>query len=140
MQMTPITRRGSRQHDSQGYGHFGAPRQRPTGMGTHQGIDLITDPGELLFAPIDGDIVREAIYGPFTGIVIRGSGAWSGYDVKVLYARGYRSGPVKAGDLIGYAEDISIKYGSNITNHVHVEVRTDGVLVSPHYLFGQMCM
>lgn len=67
MQLTPITRRGSRRNDAQGYGHFGAPRQRLSGLGVHQGIDLVTDPGEPLYAPLDGDIVREAAYGPTAG-------------------------------------------------------------------------
>ena len=84
MRMNPITRRGSRQRDAQGFWYFGAPRQRPTGRGTHLGIDLVTDPEEPLYAPIDGDIVREAIYVPFTGIVIRGAGNWDGYEVKIL--------------------------------------------------------
>ena len=140
VQLRPITRRGARQHDAQGFGHFGAHRVRPTGPGIHEGIDLATDPEEALYSPLDGSIVREPKYGQFTGIVIRGSGQWDGYEVKILYARGLKSGDVRCGELIGFAENIKVKYGQSITNHIHVEVRLLGAMQSPHHLFGQLCL
>jgi len=63
--------------DSGGDGHFGASRIRrnrnkfPTGRGSHQGVDLLSEPGQDILAPISGKI-REARSGrgPFSGIEI----------------------------------------------------------------------
>lgn len=140
MSLHRITARGARQRDGQGFGHFGAKRIRPHGVGVHEGIDLVADPGEPLYAPMDGVIIREATYASFRGIVIQGSGLWDGYEVKILYANGLQCGEVRAGQLVGFADDITLHYGSGMTNHIHVEVRYRGELQSPHYLFGAFCL
>ena len=104
----------------------------------HQGLDIQARPSARILSPIDGAIIREAApYSPFTGVAIRGTGDYTGYEVKLFYVKGYLCGPVKAGDLIGTAEDLSIKY-PGITNHVHLEVRNRGIVVSPLHVY-QMC-
>jgi hypothetical protein len=105
----------------------------------HRGLDLIAEPGEIVFSPIDGTIDREAI--PYAndpryrGVVITGTGDWQGYEVKLFYVDGLFSGPVQAGSIIGRAQDLRAKY-SGITNHIHVEVRMDGRLIAPFEAFG----
>lgn len=137
MQFRPITDSPSRALDSWGSGQFGAGR----GSHIHQGLDVITRPGQRILSPIDGDIVREAH--PYAGdlryrgAVIRGTGQWSGYEVKLFYVDGFRSGAVLAGEEMGKAQDISVKY-PGITNHVHVEVRFQDLLLNPMEMFG-MC-
>ncbi len=128
----------SRTHDGFGTGQYGG--RRDGGARSHRGLDIVTKPQEKIFAPIDGDVVREAIpyakYPAMKGMVIRGKAAWSGYEVKIFYVEGLFSGAVAAGQHIGYAQDISIKY-PGITNHVHVEVRKNAVVINPGEIFAQ---
>jgi murein DD-endopeptidase MepM/ murein hydrolase activator NlpD len=39
------------------------------------------------------------------------------------------------GDIIGVAQDISRKYSPSMMDHLHVEVRRNGVLLDPAKLF-----
>jgi hypothetical protein len=128
----------SRATDRYGSGQFHAGRTKGKKHHEHQGLDVQAKPNESIFSPIDGDIIREAVpYPPFTGVVIRGKGAYAGYEVKLFYVQGYFSGHVTAGTPIGVAEDLSIKY-PGITNHVHLEVRSGGKVVPPFDVY-QMC-
>lgn len=114
-----------------GSGQFGAPRDNHRRK--HAGLDVVADPGDLVFSPIDGEIVREASpYFPFSGVLIRGNGEYAPYEVKLFYVKvkGFMCGSVKAGTLIGSVEDLRWKY-PGITNHVHVEVRCMGKVISP---------
>lgn len=119
-----------RTEDAWGSGAFGAPR----GERTHRGLDIVANPGEAILSPIDGEIVREAQ--PYeederySGVLIRGTGAWTGCEVKIFYVEGPHAGTVRAGDPIGRAQDLAPKY-EGITNHVHMEVRRNGELVDP---------
>jgi hypothetical protein len=130
-----MTNGRTRQRDSWGRGHYGAPR----GSRTHRGLDIVSVPGEVVSSPIPGHVVREAV--PYAndpslrGVVIKGSGEWNGFEVKVFYVEGLFSGFVRAGDPLGHAQDITQKY-PGITNHIHVEVRVDGEEVSPLDYFG----
>jgi hypothetical protein len=126
----------SRAVDPRGSGQFGALRDH--GKRRHQGLDIKANPGEMILSPIDGDVVREAVpYPPFTGLLIRGSGEYDGYDVKLFYVTGLACGPCMAGTPVGYAEDLNKKY-PGITNHVHMEVRYKGKIVPPTDTY-QMC-
>ena len=82
----------SRQHHVFGSGQFGMPRSGRRHRHTHEGLDIVTKPGQTILSPIAGEIVREALpYGklsPYTGIAIRGDGEWQGYEVKVFYVAG----------------------------------------------------
>ena len=127
---------GVRRLDAWGQGHFGAGR----GNRRHDGVDFVALPGEEILSPIDGNLIR--IARPYKddpryeGVVIRGTGAWIGVEVKLFYVQGEKSGPVKAGDRIGTAQNLGPRY-SGITNHVHMEVRQGGRLVPPDDMFWQ---
>ena len=128
----------SRQTDRYGSGQFHAKRSKGIKHHNHQGLDIAAKPNEIILSPIDGQVIREASpYPPFTGILIRGSGAYDGYEAKLFYVRGQRCGVVKAGDVIGVCEDLAVKY-PGITNHVHLEVRFLGVVIPPLELYS-MC-
>src|SRR5229473_7531345 len=120
----------SRATDRWGSGQFGAFR---TGH-KHQGLDVGAPPGAQICAPIEGQVIRESIPykgdSHFRGIVINGSGSWSGYEVKLFYVNGIICGQVNAGQVVGFAQDLSTRY-PGITNHVHMEVRKNGMLLSP---------
>jgi hypothetical protein len=103
-------------------------------------VDFVAHPGEEILSPIDGQIVR--IAHPYSddptyeGLLIKGTGAWAGVDVKVFYVEGERSGPVKAGDRIGRAQSLARRY-PGITNHVHLEIKERGRELSPDEAYQQ---
>jgi len=119
--------------DVYGAGAFGA--SRGGGARRHRGADYIAEPGEIVRAPIAGVVQR-------IGFAYRGderyryvelSDASAQRAVRVLYV-----GPlvelgavVRAGDPIGRAQDLSVRYPRGITNHVHVELKQGGVLGDP---------
>lgn len=127
----------SRRTDKHGSGQFGAKR----GARLHQGLDIEARPGEEVYSPIEGDVLREALPyqddPSFRGLVIRGTGQWSGYEVKIFYVDGLFCGKTTPGAAIGRAQNLTFKY-PGITNHVHVEVRHHGRALSPHEIYG-MC-
>lgn len=135
MQFRRITDGPTRACDAWGSGQFGAGR----GSHSHEGLDVVSRPGQQILSPISGEVVREAHPyagdSRYTGIVIRGTGQWSGYEVKMFYVQGFRSGPIFAGEEIGRAQDITARY-PGITNHVHIEVRFRGLLLDPTQMFG----
>lgn len=106
--------------------------------GLHEGLDLLADQGEGVFSPIDGDVTLSGTtFFIGKGLKIKGSGAWQGYEVKILYIDPLvTSGPVSAGDVIGIAIDISQdpEY-RGASNHVHVEVRREGYLLNPKEIY-----
>jgi hypothetical protein len=122
-----------RGEDVYGAGAFGA--SRGGGARRHRGADYIAEPGEIVRAPIAGVVQR-------IGFAYRGderyryvelSDASAQRAVRVLYV-----GPlvqlgavVRAGDPIGRAQDLSVRYPRGITNHVHVELKQGGVLGDP---------
>lgn len=108
-----------RGQDSWGSGAFRAPR----GNHSHRGIDFVCEPGQDIFCPIDGTVVREArpySKGEFSGVLIRNHNL----DVKMFY---FQPEPmligtlVAKGKIIGKAQDISKKY-EGITPHIHLEI------------------
>jgi murein DD-endopeptidase MepM/ murein hydrolase activator NlpD len=130
-----VTSGGRRGRDRWGSGSFGASR----GGRSHKGVDFVVAPGESVLSPIDGVVVRQLYpYGDdlrFTGLEIHGSGDWAAYRVKLFYVRKVKLGKVKAGDPVGVAQDLEIKY-RGMTNHIHVEVRRNGTVVDPSKLFS----
>lgn len=124
----------SRTTDPWGSGHFGAPR----GNRVHQGLDIVSRPGESVFSPINGILFREAVpYADdptYKGVVIRGSGQWVGTEIKIFYVEGSLCGQVTSGQEIGRAQDLTRRY-PGITNHIHLEVRRGGAPVRPQDLF-----
>jgi murein DD-endopeptidase MepM/ murein hydrolase activator NlpD len=135
---TVVRNQRSRIYDKFGSGQFGVTRDHHSRL--HQGLDMVASRRERIFSPIDGTVVREAIPYPkdpsMRGVIIKGSGEWAGYEIKIFYAEGLVTGGVKAGQHIAFAQDLGRKY-PGITNHVHVEVRRSGAVVSPQDIFAQ---
>jgi murein DD-endopeptidase MepM/ murein hydrolase activator NlpD len=132
----------SRGIDVWGSGQYHAPRDENTRP--HDGLDIAASIGELVRSPIDGNITREAVpyrllRGILSGIYIEGIEQFEGYSVKMFYidVKATLCGPVKAGSIIGNVQDIRWRY-PGITNHVHLEVRWKGQLISPVDAF-RMC-
>lgn len=98
-------------------------------------------PGQVIRSPIDGEVVREAFPykppSPYRGVVIRGTGGWEGYEIKMFYVQGFFCGSVTAGSFVGWAQDLTPRY-PGITNHVHLEVRLHGRVISPWEIYN-MC-
>jgi len=112
---------GKIRNDSMGQGHFGAKR----GRRLHAGTDYECVPGQMVYAPICGKIKRRIQ-------VYKGETKWVGVElqgkrmtIKLFYVTTdpVRIGTtVKCGEVIGLAQDISEKYGSAMTPHVHCEI------------------
>jgi leukocyte cell-derived chemotaxin-2 len=138
MEFKPIVqgRMHSRGRDRFGSGQPGSTRDH--GSRSHMGLDIVAAPAEKIFSPIDGNVIREAF--PYKddprmrGILIRGIGDFSAYEVKFFYVLGLFSGKVNAGDLIGHAQDLTVKY-PGITNHVHLEVLKNRLPIDPREPF-----
>ena len=137
-QMTsPIPNSRIRGRDGWGSGSFGASRDH--GRRHHKGVDIVAKPGQAVVSPVDGTVVRTNVR-PYAndpsyyGIELETA---DGYRIKMFYLTpAVRVGTkVRAGEPIGTAQDISLKYpdrGSGpMTPHVHVEVRKDGRILDP---------
>lgn len=118
-----------------GCGSFGADR----GTRKHNGLDIKTQVGQQILSPISGKITRFPFpYGSdlsYTGIEIVNAD----FKVKIFYMKASVSAntTVTKGQVIGTAQNISAKYSSTMTNHVHVEVYDikSGALINPETLF-----
>ena len=115
-------------NDSQGLGKFGTLRQGHT----HQGLDIKVSKGDEIKAPFD------MVYS-YSGRVYKDDPKYiaSEYKTKngtfrVMYMTP-KSGKAtfKAGEVIGVAQSIKEKWGSSMQDHIHVEVRENGVLKDP---------
>lgn len=118
--------------DAGGAGHYGARR----GKRTHNGVDYECTPGQHIFAPHHGKIVRESL--PYAT-----DSRWRGImlvhkkiTTKLWYmqpAVGIVGQTVVAGQIIGTAQDISTKKGyEDCGPHVHLKV----VRIDPLFLMG----
>lgn len=125
---SPVLPPISRKRDSFGSGSFGASRDG--GSRIHKGIDLKSYPGQRVFAPISGDLTP-ITYNGFHGFVIKNE-TW---EVKVLYLMlpPRKTGKVVRGEWLAKAANIKPTYGDAITNHIHVEVRKNGVIINPKF-------
>jgi hypothetical protein len=126
----------SRGLDAFGSGQPGASR----GNRFHKGIDVVASPMERILCPIGGQVIREAF--PYRddpsmrGILIRGTGDYVNWEIKLFYVLGLFSGSAKPGQLIGHAQNVGSKY-PGITNHIHMEVFRSGVQIDPREPFRQ---
>lgn len=131
-----VKRQESRGRDVYGPGQFKARR----GVGSHEqlGLDVVAQPGEIVYSPIQGTIIPGAMpckNDPSVhGVVIEGAGYWKGYQVSILYMEPTVQGPVVAGQAIGYAQDVQNKF-RGLNNHVQVQVRHNGAPVEPWKFF-----
>ncbi|WP_230970326.1 M23 family metallopeptidase [Nitrogeniibacter aestuarii] len=132
----PINNGSRRGSDKWGSGHFAAPR----GSRQHNGVDISASLGEAVLSPIDAKVVRVAY--PYatdlslTGILLEGVGRHAGFTVKIFYMSPEQSKigkQVSAGERIGAAQSLLTKY-PGIKNHIHLEVRQNGVVIDPQSL------
>ena len=121
--MISPTGHGIRHSDRWGSGEYGAPR----GNKIHKGNDFIVSPiGQIVVAMAPGNVIRpknpyaNPINGVFfKGILIRASD----YEYTLFYFEpldevlGTR---VEEGQILGHAQDISIKY-PGIIPHIHAQ-------------------
>jgi murein DD-endopeptidase MepM/ murein hydrolase activator NlpD len=122
--------------DAQGSGQYGAPRSGHTHMGT----DLVVTPGQPVVAPTSGTITRIAY--PYANDL-----QWQGLEMMLengLVMKLFYMAPlgnligqkVTAGTIIGYAQDISRKYGGGMLDHIHIELFENGNHINPEpYIF-----
>jgi murein DD-endopeptidase MepM/ murein hydrolase activator NlpD len=125
--------------DSSGSGKFGS--SRGGGSRAHAGVDYLCTPGETIYSPISGKVIRSAKPyandSNYSGLVIQNAD----FEFKLFYMKGTPGiigKTVNAGDPIGTAQDISAKYGGSMKPHVHLEMRGPGAqLLNPefNYLF-----
>lgn len=130
IQLIRPTLQGVIRNDGAGQGHFGAPR----GDHKHAGTDYVVTPHDAVFAVGDGKLIR-------SGYAYEGDSVYrlceirsEGIAVKLLYVYPFPSligEYVRAGDVIGAAQDITKKYSDDMLPHVHLEVRVNDVLVDP---------
>ena len=119
--MISPTGKGVRGIDRWGSGEFGAPRGSNR---THDGTDFIATPGQAIFMPISGLIVREArpySDSDYSGVLIRNDHI----DIMMFYLipnRNLIRTWAAKGAPIGVAQDISKKY-PEIINHIHLGVK-----------------
>lgn len=121
-----------RGRDKWGSGHYHASR----GTRKHEGYDLAVEPGQKIYAPFDGEILREAKpdnKDHITGILISDE---KGTEVKIFYLKPFHtSGKISKGDLLGHAQSLQHRY-PGIVDHLHIEVRKNGVLQNPKTLLS----
>lgn len=126
----------TRVRDSYGSGQYGASRD--AGTRKHNGIDIIATPGEKIFCPIKGSIIRETMPyrndPSFKGIVIKGVDNWLGYELKIFYVEGLFSGNANESQELGFAQNLTTKY-PGIKNHIHLEVKFQGQQIDPFELW-----
>jgi murein DD-endopeptidase MepM/ murein hydrolase activator NlpD len=116
--------------DSEGSGAFAAPR----GGKRHKGFDYEFEEGEDVLSPVDGIVTRLGYAyenQPYRLVEIlshKGLLLWKFLYLDPIVRAGDR---VKVGQVIGVAQAISKQYGSNMKDHVHVEINID-----PHAMLG----
>lgn len=135
----------SRGCDASGCGHFLASRKRWVNgeyisvERAHKGFDIVKEYNESITAPFDCKIKRLGV--PFTNnphnyqlIELESIDPnYEGFVFKVMYVQPlYDKGEILTeGQLFAVSQDLSLGYGSNMTNHIHVELRIKGQLVDP---------
>lgn len=132
--VSPVKEIKLRGEDPTGHGYYGAKR----GTKKHKGLDIVTNPKEVILAPIHGFVTKigypysfalQFRYVEITNDV---------YRVRLMYVspkpslkKGQR---VFAGDVIGNAQDIASYWDENMLNHIHFEVYKHGLLTDPEPL------
>ncbi len=129
-------------NDAGGNGNFGARRKKTVNGKPveyeHEGTDYQCIPGQAVFMPFTGQVVREArpyTEGPYTGVLIKSRRM----SVKIFYMEPYPEligQVVKIGMPIGKAQDISQKYKeSSVTPHIHIQIEA----CDPDIFFNRPC-
>lgn len=123
----------TRGQDSWGSGKYGASR---SGGRTHAGTDYAVVPGQDIYAPFHGELVRVGFAyndGIYRLIELQGLGVWSEFACKIMYINNWGEiGQVyQAGDIVGTAQDIRDRYSDDMVAHIHFELYHLGVNVNP---------
>lgn len=143
-----------------GSGDYNAPRSKgcsnkqptcPACKGTgrvhylHKGLDLKADVGDQVVAPFQEAFLtrigKAYPKGDLASIHLQGCGNAADYEVKILYAEPLSTVKVgmlfKAGMALASAQDVASFHQQSapsrkpMTNHIHLELRFKGDLVSP---------
>ncbi len=132
-----ITGNDKMRNDQKGKGHFKASR----GSKKHNGIDLLVEKNQFVKAPFNGEITRIfTVYAndsKYKGFEIVGSAENSNMKIKIMYANPILNNGsfFYGGDNIGIAQSISEKYGSEMKDHLHIEVYKNDILENPDIYF-----
>ena len=123
--------------DPTGHGYYGAKR----GTRKHQGVDVLSTPGEDVKAPISGVVTKYGYvyknpkpnkpkmrYVEITGDIYR---VWLMYSTLENFDIGDR---IFEGDIFGKAQDVGGYWGGDMMNHIHVQVWKYGLLTDPEPL------
>ena len=118
--------------DIGGGGWWGADR----GSRKHKGIDLSTNIGDAIYAPIDGKVVvtKTKISANLNSTKILGTGDYEGYTVYLFYIKpetALINKIVKRGEKVGIQQDLSADYPEKVTDHVHFEIRKGKERINP---------
>ncbi len=107
--------------DPAGDGHYRAKR----GSRLHAGLDLLCDPYQPIKAPIAGKVSRQVQ-------VYKDDTDWKGVEIigermtiKLFYMvpiENLLGTDIEVGTVLGFAQDISKKYGVSMQPHIHVEI------------------
>ena len=110
-------------NDSKGSGHYGARR----GVRRHNGTDFEAVPGQDVWCPInEGKISKENYPYPelsYHGFTIRNKDI----EIVLFYCKvlpGLVGQHVFKGQIIAKAEDISKKWGKEMTPHIHLGIKS----------------
>jgi murein DD-endopeptidase MepM/ murein hydrolase activator NlpD len=110
-------------NDEGGDGKWQAPR----GGRPHKGIDLVSNIGDQIKAPIDGKVkLTAAEIGGMPGTKIIGTGDFEGYIAYLFYASpnsGMINKTVQKGDVVATQDDLSIDYPEDVTDHLHLAIK-----------------
>lgn len=124
------TGKGVRISDRHGQGHFGASR----GKRTHKGVDYVAEVGQDIKAVMSGRITKVGYpYGnDLSYRYVEISNDDTGYRIRQFYVKPcvINDDWVSQGDVIGVAQCLDRRY-AGITEHVHLEIYKNGVLVDP---------
>ncbi|MDE0840080.1 MAG: hypothetical protein OSB41_13650, partial [Kiritimatiellae bacterium] len=67
----------------------------------------------------------------YSGVLLQGLPPWQAYTFKIFYMQHTApTNTVKAGDTLGIAQDIGLRY-PDITNHIHLEMWLDDEAIDP---------
>lgn len=137
-----------RTKDGYGVGYFLSPRAisnkdgKRVGTRYHGGVDFVTTPGEPIYAPVSGTVLRvsNAYKKNSNGLKAIVMITDFGHTVKILYTSPNRTikigRKIKVGQIIGVAQDLSVKFKKKgkkaMINHVHLTIiDSAGNRVSP---------
>ena len=126
-------------NDSQGLGHYGAPR----GTRKHRGVDFEILPHRGFKLPFDVKIKRKGLVKvgqPFNLLELAPTGVFQNViKFKFMYSDLLNvpvGSIVPKDEIIGRTQDVAKFYGGSMKNHLHVETRIFGKLINPNLFFN----